>query len=86
MKNILTFALLLIASAVCTAQSLRSSSLVDSQSDSLVADHKIVYIDGKPETISETHIDSLRHLINMFYYDQFRNFSDPAADFFCAIC
>ena len=51
MKNILTFALLLIASAVCTAQSLRSSSLVDSQSDSLVADHKIVYIDGKPETI-----------------------------------
>ena len=82
MKNILTFALLLIASAVCTAQSLRSSSLVDSQSDSLVADHKIVYIDGKPETISETHIDSLRHLINMFYYDQFRNFSDPAAPYF----
>ena len=82
MKKILTFALVLVAHAVCPAQSLRSSSLVDAQSDSLRSDHKIIYIDGRPETVTETHADSIRHIIDMFYYDQLRNFSDPAAPYF----
>lgn len=61
---------------------LRANSLVDIQEDSLRANHKIIYIDGRPVTMSEQHIDSLRRLIDMFYYDQFRNFSDPAAPYF----
>lgn len=60
----------------------RAKSLVDIQEDSLRANHKIIYIDGKPVSISEEHVDSLRRLIDMFYIDQFRNFSDPAAPYF----
>lgn len=82
MKGILTFALLSVAATTCMAQSLRSSSLVDAHADSLAANHKIVYIDGKPETATEAHADSIRHIIDMFYYDQFRHFSDPAAPYF----
>lgn len=61
---------------------LRANSLVDRQEDSLRANHKIIYIDGQPIKVSEQHIDSLKKLIDLFYYDQFRNFSDPAAPYF----
>lgn len=61
---------------------LRANSLVDMQHDSLAQNHKIIYIDGKPMTITQQHEDSIRHLIDMFYFDQFRNFSDPAAPYF----
>ena len=61
---------------------LRANSLVDQQEDSLRANHRIIYIDGQPHTITEEHVDSLRRLIDMFYFDQFRNFSDPAAPYF----
>lgn len=61
---------------------LRNNSLMDMQLDSLKANHKIIYIDGTPYTITEQHADSLKHLIDMFYFDQFRNFSDPAAPYF----
>lgn len=64
------------------ARELRAASHVDSQMDSLISDHRIVYINGKPETISQQHVDSLRQIIDMFYYDQFRGFSDPAAPYF----
>lgn len=61
---------------------LRTNSLVDRQEDSLRSNHKIIYIDGQPIKITEQHVDSLRKLIDMFYFDQFRNFSDPAAPYF----
>lgn len=61
---------------------LRANSLVDRQEDSLRANHKIIYIDGQPIKVSEQHIDSLRRIIDLFYIDQFRNFSDPAAPYF----
>lgn len=61
---------------------LRANSLVDRQQDSLRANHRIIYIDGQPIQISEQHLDSLKKLIDMFYFDQFRNFSDPAAPYF----
>ncbi len=67
MKGILTFALLSVAATTCMAQSLRSSSLVDAHADSLAANHKIVYIDGKPETATEAHADSIRHIIDTKY-------------------
>lgn len=61
---------------------LRSNSLVDALQDSLKKSHKIIYIDGKPEKMSQEYQDSIARMIDMFYYDQFRNFSDPAAPYF----
>lgn len=61
---------------------LRANSYVDRQEDSLRSNHKIIYIDGKPATESEEYQDSIHRLIDMFYLDQFRNFSDPAAPYF----
>ena len=63
-------------------QDLRKNSMVDQQLDTLIGNHKIIYIDGQPYKITEEHVDSLRKLIDMFYFDQFRNFSDPAAPYF----
>lgn len=64
------------------AEGLPSRSMVDRQKDSLVADHKIIYIDGKPETVTRAYQDSLRRVMETFYYDQFTGFSDPAAPYF----
>lgn len=61
---------------------LRANSFVDQMEDSLRSNHKIIYIDGQPVKITDEHVDSLRRLIDMFYFDQFRNFSDPAAPYF----
>lgn len=61
---------------------LRTSSLIDIHEDSLRSSHKIIYIDGQPEHKSRQHPDSVRRIIDMFYYDQFRHFSDPAAPYF----
>lgn len=63
-------------------QELRANSMMDRQEDSLRRNHKIIYIDGKPQTESQQYLDSVHNLIDKFYYDQFRNFSDPAAPYF----
>lgn len=59
-------------------------SLVDAQIDSTLNSNKIVFIDGKPssDSVAQADIDSLRQVISVFYYDQFRNFSDPGAPYF----
>lgn len=74
--------LLLSASAFASAQDLRSTSFVDRQKDSLLNDHKIIYIDGKPDNPSAAHNDSIRNLVENFFYDQFTSFSDPSAPYF----
>ena len=62
---------------------LRSNSMVDSQKEALLRDHKIIYIDGKPENAdSQQHQDSIRDVVETFFYDQFQSFSDPAAPYF----
>ncbi len=61
---------------------LRNNSLVDQQKEALLNDHKIIYIDGKPESITKQHQDSIRDIIENYFYDQFRSFSDPAAPYF----
>lgn len=61
----------------------QSAPLIDIQTDSLISNHKIIYIDGRPASADESrHIDSVRRRISMFYYDQFRHFSDPDAPYF----
>lgn len=62
--------------------SLRATSLVDAQKEALLNDHKIIYIDGKPASDSRQHQDSIRDIIEHFFYDQFTSFSDPAAPYF----
>lgn len=52
--------------------------LVDRQMDSLVVSHKIIGF-GDGAMAGE---DSIKSLIENFYYDQFRNFQDPAAPYF----
>lgn len=70
-------------SATAAGNSLRSGSMVDIQKDALLADHKIIYIDGKPENADgRQHQDSIRNLVEHFFYDQFQSFSDPAAPYF----
>lgn len=62
---------------------LRANSLVDAQKEALLRDHKIVYIDGRPENAnSRQHQDSIRDVVENFFYDQFQSFSDPAAPYF----
>ncbi|MDE6742117.1 MAG: hypothetical protein K2J58_07280, partial [Muribaculaceae bacterium] len=64
-------------------QGLRANSMVDEQKDALLRDHKIIYIDGRPENPgSKQHQDSIRGLVENFFYDQFQSFSDPAAPYF----
>lgn len=55
-----------------------AKSPVEIQRDSLISNHKFIFFgDGEnPES------DSIRTLIEHFYYDQFRNFQDPAAPYF----
>lgn len=62
---------------------LRANSLVDAQKEELLRDHKIIYIDGRPENAdSKEHQDSIRDVVENFFYDQFQSFSDPAAPYF----
>ncbi|MDE7096583.1 MAG: hypothetical protein K2O47_03725, partial [Muribaculaceae bacterium] len=83
MRNTAISAFLLAFTAMsASAQDLRSNSLVDIQKDSLLNDHKIIYFDGKPSTVSRQHQDSIRDLVENFFYDQFTSFSDPAAPYF----
>lgn len=66
-----------------TSYALRSNSLVDAQKEALLRDHKIIYIDGRPENAdSQSHQDSIRDVVEHFFYDQFQSFSDPAAPYF----
>ena len=78
MKSGLTAGLLLV---IATATAYGRQSLVDDHIDSLVASHKIINIDGAPKA-STQYNDSVKHLIEGFYYDQFRHFQDPDAPYF----
>ena len=76
MKNIDTVLGLLLS--VMASIPAFATSPVEERHDALVNDHKIVFFGGgqDPET------DSIRNLIENFYYDQFRSFQDPEAPYF----
>lgn len=60
-------------------------TLADARLDSLKQSHRILYIGGSPSLADDStrvHVDSVRRMIDNFYYDQFRHFQDPAAPYF----
>lgn len=57
--------------------------MADRHIDSMLTSHKFVYLDGKPaDSIKVAYEDSIRDRVSTFYYEQFRNFSDPEAPYF----
>ncbi len=79
MKKFIT--ILLVAMAASVQQTSAQQSLVDTQRDAVKQSHKVVQF-GSGELDPTQYNDSIRHLIDMFYYDQFRHFSDPEAPYF----
>ncbi|MBD5345184.1 MAG: hypothetical protein HDR83_05685 [Bacteroides sp.] len=67
-----------LAVVSATLSSFAATSAVEEQRDSLMASHRYVYF-GEG---SNPNSDSIRSLIEHFFYDQFRNFQDPAAPYF----
>ncbi|MDE7452652.1 MAG: hypothetical protein K2M52_04945, partial [Paramuribaculum sp.] len=74
----------IVIATVAVSATAQTNSLVDAQIDSLLKNHKIIFLDGKPSDSEESNriIDSLRAKVTLFYYDQFRHFSDPDAPYF----
>ncbi|MDE6010469.1 MAG: hypothetical protein K2F87_03345 [Muribaculaceae bacterium] len=70
------------------ASTFAATSAAITHPDSLIslktASTKIVYIDGAPadESSRKADVDSMRKVISIFYYDQFRHFQDPDAPYF----
>lgn len=79
MKHLLSLAI--ASTAAILSASAQVPNYVDQQLDSLKASHKIILIDGD-RSIAKAHADSIRRLVDAFYYDQFRHFQDPAAPYF----
>ncbi|MDE6461464.1 MAG: hypothetical protein K2L32_01650 [Muribaculaceae bacterium] len=73
------FITLALAAAALTAP---AQALTDARRDSLMRSHKVLTFGGETESATEARNDSVRRLIEMFYYDQFRHFSDPEAPYF----
>lgn len=74
------FAILLTAACTLSAG---AQSAVDAFADSLASHRKIVHFGGTPaDSASQIYVDSLRNVINGFFYDQFRHFQDPEAPYF----
>ncbi len=76
MKGLLSGLILLImsTSAAYAVEPIRSQAL-----DSLINSHRYIYFGDEKITPEQ---DSIRRLVSNFYYDQFRNFQDPAAPYF----
>lgn len=57
----------------------------EQQNNTMMADLRIAEMKKNTHVLSsgdQTPVDSLEHLLNMFYYDQFRHFQDPRAPYF----
>ena len=55
-----------------------ATSPVEAQHEALVNDHKVIFFG----TGADPKADSIRNLVENFYYDQFRSFQDPQAPYF----
>ena len=68
----------------CFAQAETAKSLPDRQTEALARSHRLTYLDGDPgdEEARARDIDSIRRVVQNFYYDQFRNTMDPNMPYF----
>ena len=80
MKRLLS--LVLVASALGAVAQVHS--YVDQQLDSLKSSHKVItFGEQSPgKGVGQAYADSVRQLVDKFYFDQFRHFQDPAAPYF----
>lgn len=61
----------------------KTKSLADRMHDSILNSHKVLIIEsGTNSSYGQKYNDSIRVLIDKFYYDQFRHFQDPEAPYF----
>ena len=76
----ITCAALISASTAVGQAPTMADSLINMKSEST----KIVYLDGRPDSEAERKhdVDSIRQMVSMFYYDQFRHFQDPDEPYF----
>lgn len=76
--------LFLICAFTAVAVSAQTSrNMVDRQADATIASHKLVYIDGTPDSLQRAaDLDSMRLVLGKFYYDQFRHVQSPEAPYF----
>lgn len=70
---------LIAATALTAAAGVYADSPVDIFNDSLKSSHRIILLPGDEKPVPA---DSMRAIIDNFYFDQFRNFQDPAAPYF----
>ncbi|MDE7237347.1 MAG: hypothetical protein K2N66_05935, partial [Paramuribaculum sp.] len=70
---------LIAATALTAAAGVYADSPVDIFNDSLKSSHRIILLPGNEKPAPA---DSMRAIIDNFYFDQFRNFQDPAAPYF----
>lgn len=68
-----------IVAAIGGMQSVSAQSMEEIQRDSLKKSHRVVALDKHTDT---ENADSIRRIVDAFYYDQFRHFQDPAAPYF----
>lgn len=81
--SIMSRILLTAIIAAISAATLSAQDLIDRQTQATIDSHKIIYIDGRPDSIREKAIaDSMRQVVGKFFYDQFRHFMEPAAPYF----
>lgn len=74
------FRLFIIVSTLCSSSSF-SQHLIDIQRDTLMATHRIISIDNTTQSLN-INSDSVRSLIEQYYYDQFRHTQNPNAPYF----
>ena len=72
MRKIFAAAVVLLVYAAGAAQ-----NLVDAMRDTVMTSHKVISFGS-----GDAGADSVRRLVELFYYDQFRSFSDPEAPYF----
>lgn len=80
MKRLLLLVIIVTGAAMCVGQ---QNSMTYEQALQQVKNSKIIYIDGKPDSLNRIAIeDSLAREMLNFYYGQFRHYDDPAAPYF----
>lgn len=77
---------LIFLGALVSFHNLKAEEIADEQWDKLmVQDQRIANMKKNTHVLysgEQNPTDSLEHLLNMFYYDQFRHFQDPRAPYF----